>query len=252
MRYMPQMWRLLFTLVTLLPMSKAFADPDAGSFYFIAGFAGLYPEVKNDDPEVTFAPNLPLVGGQSIKVPGVQIQLPNITLMGGSLGYHITDNFAAEVLVGIPPTIDINVQGILAPLGKLAEFRPGQILPLLFNIVYRPFADTSHHVRPYVGFGPALLWIRDVNVYSDVAKALKIGLDFPSYNWGWAAQAGVTIDITDKWFMRLDAKYVRATVNNVKINVGAFNLDKAIDISLDFPQINLPVYSFGIGRKFDF
>lgn len=225
------------------------ANPDAGKFYFIAGSALIYPDLSYDDPTVTLDKKIPVLGkllkGNKTAIPGTAIDIPDISLIGGSLGYQITERFAIEAVAGIPGSIDFIGGGLLAPLGHFAEFKTGEFIPLLFNILYRPFPNQAF--RPYVGAGPALAWIRKADVTNPLVDNV-LSLEFPQLNWGWGVQAGVQLDVTDQWFMRLDAKYLRVYVDEINLKIRA--LDQSLNIVIPNGEMSMPLLSFGIGRTF--
>lgn len=241
-------WRAFVVSAMLLPLLVQ-ASPGSGEFYFVAGSALIYPDLDYDDPTVTLDGQIPVLGrlvkGNEIPIPGTAIDIPDISLIGGSLGYQIADRFAVEVVAGVPGAIDFVGGGVLAPLGNFAEFKTGKFIPLLFNMLYRPFPDKA--VRPYVGAGPALAWIREADVTNPLVED-ALSLEFPEVNWGWGVQAGAQLDVTDRWFMRLDAKYLRVYVDEINLHVSAVGQSLEIDISNG--EMDLPLLSFGIGRAF--
>jgi hypothetical protein len=150
-------------VITLLMPLAAHANLDAGKFYFIAGTALIYPNLKYDDPTLQLDKNISVLGSflqnRQISIPGTAIDVSDISLLGGSLGYQVTDHLALEAVAGFP--------------------------------------DAIH---------------------------------------------------TEQWFMRLDAKYLRIYVKEVKLKVNA--LDQALNITIANAQMALPLISFGIGRSF--
>ncbi len=238
----------LLVMALLLPVVTK-ANPDAQHFYFIAGTALIYPNLKYDDPTLQLDKNIPvlspLLQNRQISIPGTAIDVSDISLIGGSLGYQFTDRVALEAVVGFPGAIHFVGSGLLAPLGHFADFKTGQFIPLLLNVLYEPFPASAY--RPYIGAGPALAWIRKADVTNPLVDRV-LALEFPQANWGWGVQAGIQVDITKQWFMRLDAKYLRIYVDEVKLKVNA--LDQALNITIPNAQMSLPLISFGIGRSF--
>lgn len=238
----------LFIIALMFPVI-AKANPDAEKFYFIAGTALIYPDLKYDDPPVIVDKKIPLLGrlldDKQVTIPATDINVSDIALIGGSVGYQITEQFAVEAVVGLPGTIRFSGGGLLAPLGEFGEFEPGQFIPILLNAVYIPFPDWTY--RPYVGIGPVLAWIRDTKVTNPLVDS-AMSIEFPKMNWGWGVQTGVQINILDDWFMRLDAKYLWVYVDEVDIRIRALN--QSLDIPISDAEMALPLISFGIGRVF--
>ncbi len=240
---------LALLVVTLLMPVAVHANPDAGKFYFVAGTAMIYPDLKFEDPSLEPGKRLPPLVRRLVRrplaIPDTAIDIPDIALIGGSIGYQFTEAFAAEAVVGLPGAVDFVGGGLLAPLGKFAEFKTGDFIPILLNVLYRPLPGRT--VRPYVGAGPALAVIRKADVTNPVVDGL-LSIDFPTLNWGWGVQAGVQVDVTHEWFMRLDAKYLRVYVDEIDLKVGA--LGQSLDIPITDGEMSMPLISFGIGRTF--
>lgn len=235
-------------IALMIALPAAAQGPLRGDFYFTVGYAGINSDIDSDAPQVAIDDGLRFIGGQKLEIPAVTLDIPHLSLVGGSFGYKLTDQFSIEGLVGIPPDIDVETGGLLAPLGKLGSFGTGDLVPLLLNVVWSPLPHRA--VRPYVGVGPALLWIRGFDVSNPVTEAL-LEIDFPEYNVGWGAQAGLSFDISEDWFINVDAKYVRAEIEDIKLEAsGLGELGDALDISLDIPKTELQIISFGIGRRF--
>lgn len=238
----------LLVIALLMPLA-VHANPDAGKFYFVAGTAMIYPDLEYEDPSLDAGDRLPRLARrlirQPVSIPATAIDVSDIALIGGSIGYQFTEAVAGEAVVGLPGAVDFVGGGLLAPLGKFAEFKTGDFIPLLLNVLYRPLPGRT--LRPYVGAGPALAIIRKADVTNPVVDGL-LSIDFPTLNWGWGVQTGIQVDVTDQWFMRLDAKYLRVYVDEIDLKVRA--LGRSLDIPITDGEMSMPLISFGIGRTF--
>jgi outer membrane protein len=116
--------------------------------------------------------------------------------------YMITDHIGAELILA---TTNHDISGEMA-LEGLGEIADTWVLPPTLTLQYHFLPRNS--VRPYVGAG-----INWTIFYSEDSKdALNNAIGQTDVNlsnsFGWAVQAGVDIDITEKFFFNVDVKYV--------------------------------------------
>ena len=120
-------------------------------------------------------------------IAGTTLDVDSNTQLGLTLGYMFTDNIGLGLLAATPFKHDIKLVGV----GKAAETKH---LPPTLTLQYH-FAPRSN-VRPYLGAG-----LNYTNFFSEKTVGLgdtKLKLDD---SWGLAAEAGVDIDINDRWFV---------------------------------------------------
>ena len=137
--------------------------------------------------------------------------------------YMFTNNIGAELILA---TDKHHAQGASGPLA-------GQ--PLLSTWVLPPTLSLQYHfmpsssVRPYVGAGINYTIFYSESASSFVNSALGQTDVSMSSSFGWAVQAGMDIDISRKFFLNFDIKYVDmsstatlttgAIVNTVHVNI---------------------------------
>lgn len=116
------------------------------------------------------------VGGAT--VPGATVHIADDVTAMLDLGYNISDRFAVQVMVGIPPRASAIGKGTVAPFGTLGAVRLG---PVIATAVYRlpEYGD----FRPYVGAGGTYVFI--LKDYDGAVTDLDV-----RGNWGVALQAG--------------------------------------------------------------
>ena len=119
------------------------------------------------------------------------------------IGRFVTDEIAVSLTGGVPPHIDIQGAGALAPAGKLVD------------MVYGPAtAMVQYHVNrggkfsPYAGLGACYMLVMDVDagalqdahVRNDLAPAVEVGAEFKvAKNYGLFVEA-------KKAFLRTEAR----------------------------------------------
>lgn len=150
--------------------------------------------------------------------------------------YMATDNVGAELILATTKH-SVEGTGALNGIGKLADT---WVLPPTLTLQYH-FAPGSK-IRPYVGAG-----VNYTLFYSEEASgslnsaigATKVKMDD---SFGYALQAGIDIDVTDKVFLNLDVKYIDIDTTATLTTGTAVN---KVDVSID-PI----VFGIGIGTKF--
>ena len=145
--------------------------------------------------------------------------------------YFFTDNVAAELILG---TTHHHVKAKGSPLGSSVDLGDVWLLPPTVTLQYH--FNPKGKVSPYVGAG-----VNYTIFYGDDPGA-ALGIDYDN-SFGLAAQAGVDIELTDKWSLNLDVKKLWLNTD-VKVNAGLASPVNA-DVDLD-PWI------FGIGFGYRF
>ena len=109
--------------------------------------------------------------------------------------YMFQKNWGVELLAALPFSHDIDLVGG----GKVAKTKH---LPPTASIQYH-FAPDSN-IRPYVGAG--LNWTL---FFDESTTGALDGTDLNLGNsFGFAAQAGVDIDVNERWFVNADVRYM--------------------------------------------
>ena len=136
--------------------------------------------------------------------------------------YMLKENIGLEILAATPFSHDILLDGV----GKIAET---DHLPPTVSLQYH--FNTASSVRPYIGAG-----LNYTTFFSEDATAAISDIDLDD-SWGLALQAGVDIDINEKWFFNAD-------VRKIDISTTADTDLGSIDVDID-PM----VYSIGFGMR---
>ena len=169
------------------------------------------------------AANVDPSAGSTGVVPDDAIDVDDGTAAFINGTYMIRDNIGIELLAATPFSHDIILEGV----GKIAET---DHLPPTLSLQYH-FSPASN-VRPYVGAG--LNW---TTFFDEEAIAVinDISLDD---SFGWAVQAGVDVEINEKWFLNAD-------IRKIDIETTA-----ETDIGNIEVEIDPVVISLGIGLRF--
>jgi outer membrane protein len=150
--------------------------------------------------------------------------------------YMATKNIGVELILATSPH-DLKGTGGIAGLGTAATT---MLLPPTLLLQYH--FDTGTKFRPYVGAG-----INYTIAYGENAsKSLEATLGPTSVraddSLGWALQVGTDYDLTDRWFLNFDVKYIDM---NVGVTLNSRGTVRTTDLG-----INPVVVGFGIGYRF--
>lgn len=163
------------------------------------------------------------------------------TQLGLNVAYMLTDHLGLELLAATPFEHEVNIKGtgLNAANGKLGTLKH---LPPTLSLVYYPL-DAKATFQPYVGAGLNYTWIYDEHVGSGASAA---GFDnFRADNsWGWSAQVGADLMLTDRVMLNAQVRYIdistTAHVDNTALGARA-----KVDLDVD-PW----VYMVGLGYRF--
>ena len=135
--------------------------------------------------------------------PGEQVSIDNSIMPEVDITYMATDNIGFELIAA---TTKHSASGITGTTGGIGELASTWVLPPTLTAQYH-FAPESK-IRPYVGAG--INYTIFFNEKSSSALEAAVGTTSVrmSDSFGWAAQAGVDIELNERMFLNLDIKYI--------------------------------------------
>ena len=136
---------------------------------------------------------LPEDGGKVDQIPGSDLSYSDAYVPELDITYYFTDNFAAELILGVTPH-DINGAGSISSLGKIGDV---WLLPPTLTLQYH-FTNFGAF-KPYVGAG--INYTIFFNEKNGSADQLNVKDTF-----GWALQAGFDYMIDEHWGFNFDVK----------------------------------------------
>lgn len=170
--------------------------------------------------------------------PGEDVSVNNSFMPEIDITYMATDNIGFELIAATTKHHASGKAGTTGTLGRLAST---WVLPPTLTAQYH-FAPEGK-IRPYVGAG-----VNYTIFYNEEASDALTGAVGPtnvsmSDSFGWAAQAGVDIELSERVFLNLDVKYVDIDTT------ATFNTTAAGTQTVDI-NLNPFVVGVGLGMKF--
>ena len=155
------------------------------------------------------------------------------------ISYYFTKNLAAELILALGTKHDVSISpgngAVAKNLGEVNLLPPTLTLQWHFN--------PDQTLDPYVGAGVTYVRAMDNGLTARAGDLGNFPIRIDRNNWGAALQAGLDVNLDDKWLVNLDVKKIFVDTD-VKLNLG--DGYKKID-SLD---IDPWVVSVGFGKKF--
>lgn len=142
-------------------------------------------------------------GGINPAFPGEKVKVDNNIMPELDVTYMATNHIGFELIAA---TTKHSVSGTGGTTGSIGKLASSWVLPPTLTAQYH-FLPTGR-IRPYVGAGINYTIFYNEKASDGLQTAVgktKVGL---KDSVGWAAQAGVDVDITRKLFVNLDVKYI--------------------------------------------
>lgn len=168
--------------------------------------------------------------------PGGSVDVEDAIVPELDFTYFLTDNIGAELILATSPH-DIKGTGALAGLGKVADT---MALPPTLTLQYH--FNPAGKIRPYAGVGVnyTIFYADDASsALTGAIGATAVELDD---SVGVAFQAGVDFDVTERWFVNFDVKYIDIDTTATLNTGGVIN---TVDVDID------PIVAgVGVGLRF--
>jgi outer membrane protein len=173
-----------------------------------------------------------------------QLKVDSNTIPEIDFSYYVTKNIAAELILAVGTRHDVSVSGT----GGLVAHSLGSVnlLPPTLTAQWHFMPDQTFD--PYVGAGGAFVLGMDRNLTAQVGPtALPIRIDRSMF--GAVLQAGVDINLKDRWLLNFDVKKVWVNTDVKLDTTGALGTPAGFK-KIDSLDIDPWVISIGVGKKF--
>lgn len=135
--------------------------------------------------------------------PTERVSVDNSFMPEVDVTWMATDNIGFELIAS---TTKHTASGVTGTTGSIGELASTWVLPPTLTAQYH--FNSKGAVRPYVGAGVnyTIFWNEKASDGLEAAVGdTRVRMDD---SFGWAAQAGVDIDLTRRVFLNLDVKYI--------------------------------------------
>lgn len=142
-------------------------------------------------------------GGILPAFPADGVKVNNSIMPEVDITHMVSDNVGLELIAATTKHNASGVSGVTGGIGKLAST---WVLPPTLTVQYH-FSPAAK-VRPYVGAGLNYTIFYSEKPSDGLERAVGRTNVRMKDSFGWAAQAGVDIDLNDKMFLNFDVKYI--------------------------------------------
>lgn len=177
-------------------------------------------------------------GGISPTFPTEKVKVDNSVMPEVDLTYMATDNIGFELIAATTKHTASGTTGTTGGIGALAST---WVLPPTLTVQYH--FNPHGAVRPYVGAGVNYTWFYNEKASKGLVTAVGPTSVHMSDSAGWAAQAGIDIDLNSKVFLNLDVKYI-------DIDTTATLKTTAIGTQTVRVHLDPLVFGAGVGMRF--
>ena len=172
------------------------------------------------------------------EIPGSGADVKNATTLGMNVHYFVTDNWAVEGVLGIPPRLKLAGAGTLAHVGELGNAR--LYAPSLLGKYF--FGNADDKFRVSLGLGVTYSQFRNVRLSSGLQNSLGQFIGAPpgaskttakiDSQWAPVFNIGANYAIDKNWGITFSVSYVpmktdaklTTTVNGNKVAVSQTRL----------------------------
>ena len=185
--------RIIVTGIAIASASPAFAQDRTG---IAAG------DVLLRLRGIVVAPN-ESSGSITPTFPGEHVKVNNSVMPEIDVTYMATDTIGFELIAATTKHTASGTTGTTGSIGKLAST---WVLPPTLTAQYH--FNPHGTMRPYLGAGVNYTIFWNENASRGLENAVGPTRVRMSDSFGWAAQAGVDVDINPKMFVNFDVKYI--------------------------------------------
>jgi outer membrane protein len=165
--------------------------------------------------------------------PTEEVSVNNSVMPEVDITHMITDNVGLELIAA---TTKHSVSGKTGTTGGIGRLASTWVLPPTLTLQYHLAPESK--VRPYVGAGVNWTLFYSENASNGLEAAVGPTDVKLKSSFGWAAQAGLDIELNERMFLNLDIKYIDIDTK-ARLDTTAAGTQRV--------GVNLDPFVFGIG-----
>lgn len=170
--------------------------------------------------------------------PGEKVKVDSSVMPEIDLTYMASDHIGFELIAATTKHSASGRTGTTGAIGRLAST---WVLPPTLTAQYHFMPEGK--IRPYVGAGVNYTLFYNEKASGALEGAVGATSVHMSDSFGWAGQAGIDIDLTDKLFLNFDVKYI--DIDTTARLTTALAGTQRVKVALDPIVVGV-----GIGMKF--
>lgn len=176
----------LLAMTAAMGIATGAAAQSQGTWYLKAGINKLTPKVESGPISAPV-------------IPDAKADVKADTKPILNIGYMLTDNFSAEIDLGVPYKHELVGDGSIAGSGKLGTV---EALPPTAFLQFHMF-EPAAKVRPYLGLGLTYAYFQKETGSGGLTAILDAGGPPVTFKmkskWAAAFQVGVNVKLADRW-----------------------------------------------------
>ena len=232
------MKKTLVALAVCAALAPSFAMAEAGDIVVRLRATNITADESSKLGEKTNQSTADIYGNTS-----ADLKVDSNTIPELDISYYFTKNIAAELILALGTKHDVSISGLAAG-ATVTNKNLGEVNLLPPTLTLQWHFNPDQMIDPYVGAGVSYVRAMDNGLTAQTAGGgLPIRID--RNNWGAALQAGVDVNLENRWLVNFDVKKIFVDTD-VKLNLLDGNGYRKID-NLD---IDPWVVSVGFGKKF--
>ena len=170
-----------------------------------------------------------------IGIIGGDVQISDTFIPELDFTYFFTEHFAAELILG---TAKHDVKAINTVAGDI-DLGSAWLLPPTLTAQYHFYVSDKKIVKPYIGAGI------NYTLFYDVKSGAVADVKYDNA-LGYAAQVGIDLNLTDTFFINIDAKRLFLKTD---VTVDATNLVPGLVVPAEV-TIDPWLFGIGVGMRF--
>ena len=135
--------------------------------------------------------------------PGEQVNVDSTIVPEVDFTYMVTDYIGLELIAA---TSKHHINGVSGTTGSIGQLASTYVLPPTLTLQYHLIPTGNFH--PYVGAGLNYTFFYKDKASTGLQTAVGPTSVHLSDSFGWAAQAGMDIDVASNLFVNFDVKYI--------------------------------------------
>jgi len=233
------MKKSLLVLALAAVFTPMLAQAEAGDWVVRLRATNVNPSESSKLGEKTDAAYAPGIANALYGGANANLEVDSNTIPELDISYYFTKNIAAELILALGTKHDVNTSanGVKHQLGEVNLLPPTLTLQWHFN--------PDQTFDPYVGAGISYVRAMDNGLNYEGIAPIRIDRN----SWGPALQAGLDINLTDRWLLNLDVKKIWFDTD-VKLDAAVLGPAAAGWRKIDELDIDPWVVSVGFGKKF--